>query len=52
MAIYTDWLFETPTEYLEHYINEEWHAISDRDELVKVRYYSFTIRAFVFRGDR
>ncbi|KAK4616304.1 hypothetical protein CLAFUW4_09750 [Fulvia fulva] len=52
MATYTHWLSETPTEYMQHYLQEEWHAASDHDELLKIRYYSFTIRAFVFRGDR
>ena len=52
MATYTHWLSETPSEYMAHYLQEEWHAASDHEELLKIRYYSFTIRAFVFRGDR
>lgn len=49
---YQHWLKKTPTDYLEDYIQKEWTQSLTPAELRKIRYYSFTIRAFVFRGDR
>lgn len=46
------WLSRTPNEFLSQYIANQWHTNTNRSELQKVRYFSFTIRTFVFRGDR
>ncbi|KAI5358485.1 hypothetical protein Slin15195_G109320 [Septoria linicola] len=46
------WLQRTPTEFLQRYVNNEWQASGSHDQLRKIRYYSFTVRAFVFRGDK
>ncbi|KAF2212786.1 hypothetical protein CERZMDRAFT_84415 [Cercospora zeae-maydis SCOH1-5] len=46
------WLQRTPTDFLQQHVNREWETSSGQPLLRKIRYFSFTIRAFIFRGGK
>ena len=46
------WLHKTPTEFLCDYVTKEWLSSENHEQLRKIRYYSFTLRAWVFRGEK
>ncbi|KAF7195038.1 hypothetical protein HII31_03712 [Pseudocercospora fuligena] len=50
--LHQHWLKQTPTEFLNRYVDNEWATSSSHDHLRKIRYYSFTLRTFVFRGEK
>ncbi|KXT08132.1 hypothetical protein AC579_10556 [Pseudocercospora musae] len=50
--VHQHWLKQSPTEFLGRYVDNEWARSSSYYDLRKIRYYSFTLRTFVFRGDR
>lgn len=52
IPVHQHWLQRTPTDFLQQHVNNEWETSIGQPLLRKIRYFSFTIRAFVFRGEK
>ncbi|KAM3414799.1 hypothetical protein BST61_g9948 [Cercospora zeina] len=52
LATNQHWLQRTPADFLQQHVNSEWKTSTGQPLIRKIRYFSLTIRAFVFRGEK